>query len=69
MPWKGVERKIGRAGGLKQRMGRQREWDRKYGKGQWAVGFIIDGRTFMVYPPGVRRGVFGVGVPPCCPIA
>ena len=31
MSWKVVERKIGRAGGVKQRNARQREWDRKYG--------------------------------------
>ena len=43
MPWKVVERKIGRAGGLKQRTARQREWDQKYGEGQWAVGFVIEG--------------------------
>src|SRR5271163_2253199 len=43
MPWKVVERKIGRAGGLKQRTARQREWDRKYGEGQWAVGYVVDG--------------------------
>jgi hypothetical protein len=43
MPWKVVERKIGRAGGLKQRTARQREWDRKYGEGQWAVGYVLDG--------------------------
>jgi hypothetical protein len=23
--------------------GRQRDWDRKYGEGQWAVGYVIDG--------------------------
>jgi hypothetical protein len=43
MPWKVVERKIGRAGGVKQRTARQREWDQKYGEGQWAVGYVIDG--------------------------
>ena len=43
MPWNVVERKIGRAGGLKQRTARQREWDQKYGEGQWAVGYVIDG--------------------------
>jgi hypothetical protein len=43
MPWRVVERKIGRAGGMKQRMTRQREWDQKYGEGQWAVGYVIDG--------------------------
>jgi hypothetical protein len=46
MPWRVVERKIGRAGGLKQRTQRQREWDRKYGDGNWTVGYVIDG-TFV----------------------
>jgi hypothetical protein len=31
LPWKVVERKVGRASGVKQRTARQREWDRKYG--------------------------------------
>jgi hypothetical protein len=43
MPWEVVERKIGRAGGVKQRTGRQREWDQKYGDGNWAVGYVVDG--------------------------
>jgi hypothetical protein len=43
MPWKVVERKIGRAGGTKHRTARQREWDQKYGEGQWAVGYVVDG--------------------------
>jgi hypothetical protein len=43
MPWEIVERKIGRAGGVKQRTARQREWDQKYGDGNWAVGYVIDG--------------------------
>jgi hypothetical protein len=47
MPWKVVERKIGRAGGLKQRTARKRAWDQKYGEGQWAVGYIVDG-TFVL---------------------
>jgi hypothetical protein len=46
MLWQVVERKIGRAGGLKQRTERQREWDRKYGDGNWTVGYVIDG-TFV----------------------
>jgi hypothetical protein len=41
--WKVVERKIGRAGGEKQRVARQRDWDRQYGPDAWAVGYIIDG--------------------------
>ena len=43
MVWRVVERKIGRAGGVKQRTARQREWDQKYGEGNWAVGYVIDG--------------------------
>jgi hypothetical protein len=43
MPWKVVERKIGRAGGQKQRTARQRQWDRKYGEGNGAVGYVVDG--------------------------
>jgi hypothetical protein len=43
MPWQVVERKIGRAGSVKQRTARQEDWDRKYGEGNWAVGYIIDG--------------------------
>ena len=43
MPWLVVDRKIGRAGGRKQRAGRQQEWDRKYGDGMWCVGYVIDG--------------------------
>lgn len=43
MSWKIVDRRIGRAGGLKQRMARQREWDLKYGDDRWTVGYVIDG--------------------------
>jgi len=43
MPWKVVKNKIGRAGGIKKRRARQREWDKKYGEGNWAVGYDIDG--------------------------
>jgi hypothetical protein len=43
MTWRVIERRIGRAGGLKQRSERQREWDRKYGDGNWAVGYVIGG--------------------------
>lgn len=44
MPWKVVERRIGRAGGVKQREGRQREWDRRYGEDAWMVGYVVEGR-------------------------
>jgi hypothetical protein len=43
MAWKVVERRIGRAGGLKRRTARQRGWDRQYGDGCWVVGYVIDG--------------------------
>ena len=43
MSWNIVERKIGRAGGLKERMQKQKEWDKKYGQDNWMVGYMIDG--------------------------
>ncbi len=43
MPWRVVERKIGRVGGVRRRTSRQREWDGKYGEGNWEVGYVIDG--------------------------
>ena len=43
MAWKVVERRLGRAGGARQRAARQREWDRRYGPDNWAVGYVIDG--------------------------
>ena len=42
MSWKIVERKIGKAGNLKQRQKRQREWDKKYGN-NWIIGYSIAG--------------------------
>ena len=47
MPWTIVERKLGRAGGEKQRLARQAEWDRKYGPDNWAVGYVIDGEFVL----------------------
>jgi hypothetical protein len=44
MSWEIVERHIGRAGGLRRRTDRQRQWDRRYGEGRWQVGYVIDGR-------------------------
>ena len=44
MGWRIVERRIGKAGGEKQRTGRQREWDRKYGEDMWAIGYVMDGQ-------------------------
>src|SRR5262249_25674647 len=43
MTWRVVERRIGRAGGEKQRHARQRQWDRQYGEGNWEIGYVIDG--------------------------
>lgn len=43
MSWRVIDRRIGRAGGLKQRTARQREWNRMYGDGMWVVGYVIDG--------------------------
>ena len=42
MSWKIVERKIGKAGSLKQRQKRQSQWDKKYGD-NWMIGYMIDG--------------------------
>ncbi len=47
MPWRVVERRIGRAGGIKQRTERQRGWNRKYGEDAWAVGYLIDGEFIL----------------------
>lgn len=47
MPWRVVERKIGRAGGLQQRTARQRAWDAQYGEDHWAVGYLIDGEFVL----------------------
>ena len=44
MAWRVVERRIGRAGGVKRRTAPQREWDRKYGEGNWEVGYLMEGR-------------------------
>lgn len=46
MGWRVVKRRIGKAGPLKRREARQREWDRTYGEGQWEVGYVIAG-TFV----------------------
>ena len=43
MAWRVIERKIGKAGGPKQRATRQREWNQKYGEGNWEIGYTIDG--------------------------
>ena len=43
MGWRVIKRRLGRAGGFKERTARQREWDRKYGEGSWNIGYVIDG--------------------------
>ena len=43
MAWKVVERRLGKAGSLKQRTGRQREWNSKYGEGNWEIGYVVEG--------------------------
>ncbi len=42
MSYRIVVRRLGRAGGAKQRAARQRKWDSKYGEDAWAVGYLID---------------------------
>lgn len=42
MSWLIVERKIGKAGNLKQRQKRQSEWNKKYGD-NWMIGYVVDG--------------------------
>jgi len=42
MGWKIVERKIGKAGNVKQRQRKQADWDKKYGD-NWMIGYAIDG--------------------------
>jgi hypothetical protein len=41
MTWKVVERKIGKAGNIKQQNKRQQEWNRKYGE-NWQIGYFVD---------------------------
>jgi len=43
MEWIVVEKKIGRAGSLKQQLSRQQQWDKKYGRDNWRVGYIVEG--------------------------
>ncbi|MGB0930994.1 MAG: hypothetical protein ACPGVB_09480 [Chitinophagales bacterium] len=42
MAWYIVDRKIGKAGNLKQRQNRQREWTQKYGD-NWIIGYVWEG--------------------------
>ncbi len=43
MTWHIQKRRLGRAGGLKERMARQRQWDQTYGDGMWEIGYLING--------------------------
>ena len=43
MAWRVVEQHIGRAGGLRERTARQRQWERQYGESCWQIGYVIDG--------------------------
>lgn len=43
MAWNIVQRRLGRAGGEKERLRRQREWDRTLGDGMWEIGYVIEG--------------------------
>lgn len=43
MGWKVVERRLGKAGPLKRRLARQREWDRQYGESNWEIGYVVEG--------------------------
>jgi hypothetical protein len=43
MPWNVITRRLGKAGGLKERSARQRDWDRQYGEGNWAIGYLLKG--------------------------
>lgn len=47
MPWNVVKRRIGRAGGEKERNARQRQWDRQYGEDSWAIGYVVDGEFIL----------------------
>lgn len=41
MTWKVAERKIGKAGNIKQQQKRQQDWNRKYGE-NWQIGYFIN---------------------------
>jgi hypothetical protein len=43
MTWKIIDRRIGRAGSYKARIAKQKEWDKKYGEGNWEVGYVVNG--------------------------
>lgn len=52
--WEIVERRLGRAGGPKQRAARQRQWDKQYGEDAWCVGYVLDGQ-FVPYEEALTR--------------
>ena len=43
MVWTVIKRRLGKAGGEKERLARQREWNRQYGEGHWDIGYVIEG--------------------------
>jgi hypothetical protein len=43
MPWRVIQRRIGKAGPRARRLARQREWDEQLGEGNWEIGYVIDG--------------------------
>ena len=63
MGWRVVERRLGKAGGVKQRTARQREGDRKYGEDRWAIGYEVDGE-FARWTDAVRDGAEVAFIPP-----
>jgi len=47
VPWQIIAKRIGRAGGAKQREARQRQWDREHGEDNWAIGYIVDDQFIL----------------------
>ncbi len=43
MGWKIVKRRLGQAGGFKERLARQAQWDARYGEESWCIGYKIEG--------------------------
>ena len=54
MGWKIIQKRIGRAGGVKQRTTRQREWGRLYGESNWAIGYKVEG-VFMLQEEALEQ--------------
>lgn len=54
MPWTIIKRRLGIAGGRKQRHARQKQWDTRYGESQWAIGYLIDG-DFMLQEDAIQH--------------